>query len=104
DPHAASAELALDRIAAGEQLLEGQEFGAERRGHVSRVLRAERRRVSRRVAEADNRLPVPPVAPNTSSFIGESTPSQPLTDRAQVVRELSGNRACRARWHHLVRH
>ena len=40
DPHAASAELALDRIAAGEQLLEGEEFGADRRGHDCLVLRA----------------------------------------------------------------
>src|SRR5439155_27247089 len=37
DAHAAAAELALDRIAAGEQLLEGQEFGADRGGHVCRV-------------------------------------------------------------------
>src|SRR5207237_1665561 len=37
DPHAAPAELALDRIAAGEQLLEGQEFGADRGGHVRRA-------------------------------------------------------------------
>ncbi len=33
DPHTATAKLALDRIAAGEQLLEGEEFGADRRGH-----------------------------------------------------------------------
>ena len=46
DAHTAAAELALDRIAAGEQLLEGQEFGADRGGHVCRVLRAERRGVS----------------------------------------------------------
>src|SRR5207302_9899951 len=46
DAHAAAAELALDRIAAGEQLLEGQEFGADRGGHVCRVLRAARRGVS----------------------------------------------------------
>jgi len=29
DPHNRSPELALDRIAAGEKLLEGQEFGAD---------------------------------------------------------------------------
>src|SRR5207302_10497213 len=46
DPHAASDELALDRIAAGEQLLEGQEFGADRGRHGCSVLRAERRGVS----------------------------------------------------------
>src|SRR5206468_364749 len=40
DSHTASPELALDRIAAREQLLERQEFGADRRGHVCLVLRA----------------------------------------------------------------
>jgi len=48
DPHTASPELALDRIAAGEQLLEGEEFGADRRGHGCVVLRAEPRCVSSR--------------------------------------------------------
>ena len=48
DPHTASPELALDRIAAGEQLLEGQEFGADRRAHVPVILRVEPRCVSSR--------------------------------------------------------
>src|SRR5438034_10843328 len=48
DPHTASSELALDRIAAGEQLLEGEEFGADRRGHGCLVLRAGPRCVSSR--------------------------------------------------------
>ncbi len=46
DPHAASPELALDGIAAGEHLLKSQQFGADRRGHDSRALRAARRSVS----------------------------------------------------------
>ena len=35
DPHAAPAELALDRVAAGEQVLQRQERGVER-GHRAR--------------------------------------------------------------------
>ena len=37
DAHAAATQLALDRVAARQHLLEGEELGAEPRGHGEKV-------------------------------------------------------------------